>query len=419
MPPVTSATTVSAAQARRIAVAAQQLDTTRRPSRIDRGTVRRAVDRLGLLQIDSVNVLARAHRLPLFARLGDYPVELLESQVWPVRAKDRTLVETWAHEASIVPVELHPMLRWERRHWSTKGAERMTAQFPTLLDDVVAVITERGPSSAGDVEKALELSGTGKPGWWEWSQGKRACEALFASGRLGAATRRGFERQYDLIERVLPPAVLAAPVPDPAEAHRVLVERAARAHGIGTIGDLADYYRMPVAATKIAVADLVDAGVLLPVQVPGWKDAAYLHADARVPRSVAGRALLAPFDPLVWERARTERLFGFRYRIEIYTPAPKREFGYYTLPFLLGDELVGRFDLKADRDSGRLLVQASWVEPGADPAAAAAGAAAELRAMADWLQLDEIVAVPRGNLWQQLERALRTRPAGAPVRPVA
>ncbi|MTD13732.1 winged helix-turn-helix domain-containing protein [Nakamurella sp. YIM 132087] len=400
---------MSAAAARRIAVAAQQLDGAKAPARIDRGTVRRTVERLGLLQIDSVNVLSRAHRLPLLARLGPYPVEFLEESVWTTRPQRRTLIETWAHEASMVPVDLHPMLRWERRHWSSKNAAGMRAKHPGLLENVLAVVTERGPSTAGQIEEVLTTGVKGKPGWWEWSQAKQACEALFSAGLLGTAYRRGFERHYDLLERVLPPSLLEVSVPDPAQAHRVLVERAARAHGIGTVKDLADYYRMSVAATTAAVTSLAADGILEPVQVPGWRSVAWVHAEARRPRTVQGSALLCPFDPLVWERQRTERLFGMRYRIEIYTPAPQREYGYYVFPLLAGDELVGRFDLKADRATGRLLVQASWLEPGADPATAATTAARELRRMADWLELPEIEVVERGNLHRETRAAVRVR----------
>ncbi|WP_229674016.1 winged helix-turn-helix domain-containing protein [Nakamurella endophytica] len=412
--------TVSLAQARRIAVAAQQLAAPPNPDAAPAGRaqLRRLVDRLGLLQIDSVNVVARAHLLPVFARLGRYPFEVFEQAAWPSRSRDRLLVETWAHEASLVPLAVHPLLRWPRRHWSTAAAQRLAERHPGLPERVLAVIADSGPLSAGQVEKVLLGASAGRSGWWEWSETKRACEALFSAGLLGTAYRRGFERHYDLIERVLPPAVLAAPVPDRADAQRALVAIAARAHGIATAGDLADYFRMGVAEAKAAAVDLVDDGILEPVLVPGWRDPAYLHREARVPRRVAGRALLCPFDPLIWTRPRTERLFGVHYRIEIYTPEHKRVHGYYVFPFLLGDRLVARFDLKADRAASRLLVRSSWLETGpADeppprPAEVAAAAAVEFRRMARWLGLGAVEVADRGDLWPAVRTAVAA--AGPP-----
>lgn len=410
VPSITAQRPLSVAQARRIAVTAQGLGEPPSGAPVSMAALMRTVRRLGVLQIDSVNVLARAHLLPLFARLGPYPVELLTRAAWPARSRDRLLTETWAHEASLVPVELHPLLRWERRHWSTAGAARMAAAHPGLLDDITAIVRGSGPCSAGAIEKRLATAAKGRPGWWEWSEAKRGCEALFAAGVLGTATRRGFERQYDLIERVLPARIRVLPVPEPAVAKRHLVDIAARAHGIATIGDLADYFRMPRRDAGVAVTELVDAGILTPARVAGWTEPAYLHTAARIPRAVSGAALLGPFDPLVWTRARAERLFGFHYRIEIYTPADRRVHGYYVFPFLLGSELVGRFDLKADRHSGRLLVQASWSEPGHDPARTAAAAAEQLWAMADWLGLDEVAVMPRGDLAGAMSAVADRRP---------
>ena len=407
VPSTTAERALSAAAARRIAVVAQGLGAPARGVPVTMAALMRTVRRLGVLQIDSVNVLARAHLLPLFARLGPYPVELLTRAAWPNRSRDRLLTETWAHEASLVPVEMHPLLRWERRHWSTAGAARMARAHPGLLDDITAIIGASGPCSAGAVEKRLATAAKDRPGWWEWSEAKRGCEALFAAGVLGTATRRGFERQYDLIERVLPERVRSQPVPEPAEAKRQLVDIAARAHGVATVGDLADYFRMPVRDAGVAVAELIDNGTLTRVRVAGWTEPAYLHSAARIPRAVGGAALLGPFDPLVWTRGRAQRLFGFRYRIEIYTPAPRRVYGYYVFPLLLGSELVGRFDLKADRDGGRLLVQASWSEPGHDRVRTADAAAGQLFAMADWLGLDRVVVMPRGDLAEAMTAAAR------------
>lgn len=416
---------LSADQARRIAIAAQRLaepapaatsGSVTAPRAVHRGHLRRLVDDIGILQIDSVNVLARAHLLPVFSRLGPYPTSVLEGAAWPARSRDRLLTESWAHMASLIPVEREPLLRWRQRHHAADGVwghvTRLQAEHPGFLDVVLNAIAELGPSSAGDVEKALEVPGRGVAGWWEWSITKIACEHLFASGAIGVAGRRGFERIYDLTERVLPPSVVAAPTPDEADAKRELVALAARAHGIGTVADLADYYRMGVADTRQALADLVEDGRVLEVTVRGWDRPAFLHAQARVPRSVGGAALLSPFDPLVWRRDRTARIFGMHYRIEIYTPAAKRIYGYYVLPLLVGDRLVGRFDLKADRATGRLLVQAAWLEPGADPATTAAAAAIELGRMACWLELSEVVVAPRGTLAGPLSRHSPIRPAG-------
>jgi uncharacterized protein YcaQ len=394
---------ITAAQARRAAIAAQGLSSAlpEAVGVLNRGHLRRMVERLGLLQIDSVNVLARAHFLPLFARLGEYPVNLVSNSAWPARPADRTLLETWAHEASLVPIERQPLLRWRQEKfvdgpWSS--AARLRADHPGFLERVLAVVRDEGPLSAGDIEKVLEAPGRGTPGWWAWSTTKTASEYLFAIGAISTSHRRGFERVYDLTERILPAAVAATPTPPEADAKRALLALSARSHGIGTAGDLADYYRIRNDDAKRALAELAEEGTVIPVRVRGWRDLAYLHKDARIPRKVSGRALLCPFDPLIWERARTERLFGFHYRIEIYTPQPKRVYGYYVFPLLVGDRLVGRFDLKADRANGRLLVQAAWSEPGTEPEQVAQDAAVELLRMARWLGLDEVIIMPRGNL---------------------
>ena len=409
---------LSASQARRIAIAAQQLAAPQpaEPRPVNRGHLRRLVDVVGLLQIDSVNVLARAHLLPVFSRLGPYPVGVLEEAAWPVRNRDRFLVESWAHMASLIPVEHEPLLRWRQREREVDGPwgmiKRLNAEHPGFLDVVLDAIRELGPSSAGDVERALEAPGRNVAGWWEWSITKIACEHLFMVGAIGVTRRRGFERVFDLTERMLPPAVRSAATPAEPDAKRELVAHAARAHGVGTVGDLADYYRMGVADTKRALAELIEDGRVAPVLVEGWAEPAYLYRAARIPRAVNGAALLSPFDPLVWRRRRTERIFGFHYRIEIYTPAAKRVFGYYVLPLLVGDRLVGRFDLKADRAAGRLLVQAAWLESGVEPAPTLEAAATELRRMARWLGLPEIVVAPRGNLASALARHPRIGPGG-------
>ncbi len=373
------------AQARRVAIAAQGLARARPPA-VGAAQLRRTLERIALFQIDSVNVLTRAHYLPAFSRLGPYGTVLLDRDAWGPRG-ERRMWEYWAHEASLLPLDLHPHLRWRMAAadcgeigWGAVRAyagDRRTEAM-TLLDR----IRDRGPLAASD------LDGTRGPGgWWGWSDGKRALEWLFWAGHLTCRTRRGsFERVYDIPERVIPAAILALPTPEPDEARRVLVERAARAHGIATEADLRDYFRLSPTQGAAAVAALVADGTLIPAAVPGWSDRLYLHRDVRRPRRVGARALLAPFDPLIWERTRTERLFGFRYRLEIYTPAARRVHGYYVLPFLLGDRLVARVDLKADRQAGRLLVHAVHLEPTA-PGETMRELEAELTLMADWLGL--------------------------------
>jgi len=395
---------LSAAQARRIAVVATGLAEPRPGGRIDRRHLRRVVGRLGLLQIDSVNVLARAHYLPLFSRLGAYPPALLDDAAW---GRPRELFEYWGHEASLLPLGTQPLLRWRMAraldHFAAWGRPaRLAQERPDYVSAVLREVTLRGPTRAGD----LEEEGTARGGpWWGWRDAKVALEWLFWTGALTTADRRGFERRYDLPERVLPPAVLEAPTPTVADAQRDLVRIGARALGIAAEPDLRDYFRLPALDARARVAELVESGELLPASVEAWRRPAYLWHEARTPARVRARALLAPFDPLVWERARTERIFGFRYRIEIYVPAPQRVFGYYVLPFLLRDRLVARVDLKADRAASALLVQAAYGEERA-PAETAAELAAELRLMAQWLGLQRVLVRPRGDLAPALAAAL-------------
>ena len=362
-------------------------------------TVMRAVSRLQVLQIDSVNVLQRAHYLPVLSRVGAYDRGLLDRAT---SAPPRRLVEYWAHVAALVPVELWPHLRHRMRHYREHGHEWMSHR-PELVAGLMSEIGERGAATARELDQGLPRS---KDHWgWNWSESKKALEYLFVAGELAVAGRNAsFERRYDLPENVLPPAVLAAPEPSVQEAERELVRRAARAHGVASLRCLADYYRMPVAATRRAVETLVESGELLPVRVRGWDASTYLHRDARLPRSTPVRALLSPFDPMVWERQRTERLFGFRYRIEIYVPAPQRVHGYYVLPFLLGDRLVARVDLKADRRAGALLVRSAYAEPAA-PTETAEELAETLREMARWLGLHTVSVEGRGDLAPSLSRA--------------
>ena len=379
---------LSPTDARRIALAAQGFGA--RPDKVTGGRWRKTIDRLSLHQIDSVNVLVRAHYLPAFSRLGPYDRSLIDRAAWGGR-RQRRLFEYWAHEASLLPLELHPLLRWrmaraDRGEAGWKGLRAFATARRAEAEAMLARIREEGPRAASDFADKRS-----RPGWWEWTDSKRALEWLFWAGHVTTATRRGsFERVYDLTERVIPAAILALATPDEGEAKRALVERAARALGVATAAELGDYFRLDQKDAGPAIATLVEAGVLRPVEVPGWARLAYLHRDARLPRRFSAQALLAPFDPLVWERSRALRLFGFHYRIEIYTPADKRRHGYYVLPFLLGDRLVARLDLKADRQGGRLLVHAVHAEPHA-PSDVMDAIAAELAAMADWLGLARVV----------------------------
>lgn len=402
--------TLSLAEARRIAIAAQGFATagfgaSREGEPAARRDLKRLVERLGVLQIDSVNVIARAHTLPGFSRLGRYAVAHIDALAYSGRK--RSLFEYWGHEASYLPVALQPLFRFRmaraaRGEGIYTGLARFGRERQDLIRDVLREIEREGPKSASD----LSHDHKGEGGWWGWSDGKRAVEWLFWAGVVTTATRRGaFERVYDLPERVLPQAILDTPTPPEEEAHRALLLIAAKALGIATERCLRDYYRLEVADARAAVASLVEAGDLIPVAVERFRNPAYLARDARLPRKVEARALLAPFDPLVWQRERTEGLFGARIRLEIYVPAEKRTHGYYVLPFLLGDRLAARVDLKADRAAGTLRVQAAHLEAGAEAEAVAPALAAELRLMADWLGLGDVAVAPRGDLAEALARA--------------
>jgi uncharacterized protein len=406
---------LTAAQARRIALAAQGFADRRPDGRVDARHIRRVLARIGLLQIDSVNVFSRAHYLPLFARLGPYPRELLDRMTaYTDRPRTPELFEYWAHAASLLPVEYQPLLRWrmERAHIEPWPVIRRIAETrPTLLTDVEQLVVDAGPIRAGDTGIPRPAP---RPGhMWNWHDGKVALEHLFWTGRITTAKRVNFERYYDLTTRVLPPAVLDVATPSEADAKRELVRISARALGVATEPDIRDYFRLSHGSAKPAVAELVATGELLPATVDGWNAPAYLWHDARRPRTVTARALLSPFDSLIWYRERTERLFGFHYRIEIYVPEPQRRFGYYVLPFLLGDDLVARVDLKSDRQAGVLRVQSAWLEPGRAAAHVAGELAAELALTASWLGLSAVEVMPRGGLAPQLAAAVG-RGAAAP-----
>ncbi|MGE0727436.1 MAG: winged helix-turn-helix domain-containing protein [Acidimicrobiia bacterium] len=384
---------LGAAAARRLALAAQGFTDPAPTGRIDRRHLRRTFDRVGLVQIDSVNIVARSHELPVYARLGPYPRgAVLEA------AGRGELFEYWGHEASFIPVEHHPYLRHKMEAaeagaaWG--GIVRFARANPGLIEDVHAEIAELGPRSAGE----LSMS-TGRKGpWWGWNDAKLATEWLFWCGRLAARRRPSFEREYGLPTWFIPDAVLATPTPAPDDQRKALLLIAARCLGVGTAKDLADYHRLNVSRARPLLEELVQDGRLLAAEVEGWRHHAYLHPDARVPRTVRARALLSPFDSLVWERDRALRLFGFHYRLEFYTPAPRRTYGYYVMPFLLGDTMPARVDLKADRKGRRLAVLGAFAEAGVAAADVAEHLAAELRRFAAFLDLDDVTVRPHGDL---------------------
>jgi uncharacterized protein YcaQ len=389
--------------ARRIALAAQGFADPRPSAGVGIRQLRRMTERLAVIQIDSVNVLSRAHYLPAFSRLGPYPRAALDD----LTARRHAVFEYWAHEASFLPVRLQPFLRWrmagaEEHAWG--NMVRLQRERPQYVAEVLDRVRGVGPLKASDLDEPKP----DRPGaMWNWHAGKVALEWLFFTGAITATHRTtAFEKVYDLTERVLPADVLRAPTPDPADAVRELVRTAAGALGVATERDLRDYFRLRPAVARTAIAELADAGELVPVDVAGWGVPAWLDPAARRPRRVQARALLSPFDSLVWERPRVERIFGFRYRLEIYTPVEKRVHGYYVLPFLLGDRLVARVDLKADRRCGCLRVQAAHGEAGIDGPEVATALAEELRLMAGWLELDDVVVADSGDLAADLAVAV-------------
>ncbi|MBO0905613.1 winged helix-turn-helix domain-containing protein [Jiella sonneratiae] len=389
---------ISPNEARRIALTAQGFNASERDRAATPQRLRRTIGELGLLQIDSVNVLARAHYLPLFSRLGSYDRTALDRIMVE---RPRRFFEYWGHEASLLPIDSQPLFRWRmERARAGDGIWGRLQPYATTLrgeaDALLERIAREGPLAASDIAEAVA-----EKGMWAWSEAKQALEWLFWSGLVAATHRRGsFERVYDLPERVLPRRVLDLPTPAAVDAQRALIGRAAKALGIATAGDLRDYYRLPAPDMAEPLRQLVEDGTLTPVKVRGWKQEAYLHAGAKAGRRLAGAALVSPFDPLVWHRPRTERLFGFRYRLEIYTPRHKREHGYYVLPFLLDGALVARVDLKADRGSGTLVVQQASLEPAAPPHAVEA-LLAELRRMAAWLDLGDVDAAAVARLGRE------------------
>ncbi|WP_445161064.1 winged helix-turn-helix domain-containing protein [Mycobacterium sp. Dal123C01] len=399
--------TLSAAQARRIAVAAQGFNEPRPGGEITRAHLRRLISRIQVLQLDSVSVAVRAHYAPVFSRLGPYDRDVLDRAAWGPRSS-RLLAEYWAHEAALMAVDDWPLLRWRMRQYRHgRWGTHIVKANPQLVEDVVAAVAELGPSTAGQIEAHLAATPRRKKGtWWTRSDTKWVAEALFASGVLTTATRVGFARHYDLVERVLPASVLAREVDD-AEAIRELTVRAATALGVGTEADIRDYFRLSAQQVKPAIAELVATGEIEAVSVDGWSAPAYLPAGRSVPRVDRGTALLCPFDPLIFFRPRVERLFNFHYRIEIYTPAAKRQYGYYVWPLLVDGQLMARVDLKADRAADTLRVVGAFGEPEAPRSRAAAALAGELQSMATWLGLAGFTVSGRGDLATELRTAAK------------
>ena len=390
---------LSADAARRIALAAQGFTRPRPSGRVTRQHLRKVFDDIGLIQIDSVNVLTRSQELPLFARLGPHPRTLI-----PDAVDDGELFEYWAHAASLVPTKHRHLWRWRMDRFKEQGHGKWFTSHRPQVDKVLEQIRTDGPIVVGEVHgRVRNKQGT----WWDWDDAKIALETLFDHGVIGATRRRNdFARRYDIIERMLPAEILETPATPEPEARRRLLMMAAKSLGVATLADLTDYHRLKIPVCKPLVAELVAEGELIPVEVDGWGKAAFLHPEAATPRAVKGRALLTPFDSLIWNRERTERLFAFDYRLEIYVPKPKRLYGYYVLPFLLDGQLAGRVDLKADRASGVLRVQAAHVEDDLDTPMDRPHIAeelfAELTSMASWLQLDGVGAVNRGRLAKDL-----------------
>lgn len=377
-------------QARRLVLAAQGFGGRQPPASIKASRLNQQIERLGLLQIDSVNALVRAHYLPLFSRLGSYPQQLLDQAAWS-QGRQRTLFEYWGHEASLLPMSMYPLMRWRmQRARQGRGIYSQLARFgqerQATLRRVLAAVEQQGALGAGSLSTREERAGP----WWDWSDEKHALEWLFAAGEVTVSGRRGFERLYDLPERVIPAAILQQMPLEEAQAQRRLLLQAAGALGVATEKDLRDYFRLDPADSRARLAELCESGELLSCEVQGWKQSAYCLPEARVPRKVQASALLSPFDSLIWERSRTERLFDFRYRLEIYTPEHKRVYGYYVLPFLHNERIAARVDLRAERARGRLAVHAVHEEPFGLDEEGIRALAVQLRKMADWLGLEQI-----------------------------
>ena len=395
--------TVSNSEARRIALAAQGFSRPRPSNPAGIPLLDSVVGRLATVQLDSVNVAVRTHYMPFFSRLGPYERPLVEQMAFG----ERKQIEYWAHMASLIPTATQPLLRWRMNAAIPRNrTQRLMDEDPGYLDRVIEEIGDKGPLSVGDLDEPGERQGP----WWGYNKGKVALEWHFLTGRLTTSHRKNFTRYYDLIERVLPPDVFNAPTPSVEESHRQLLAISAQRLGIGTAHDLRDYFRLRMPQARPRIAELVEAGVLETVQVDGWDQIAYLWPDADTPAKIEASALLSPFDSLIWDRDRVERVFDFSYRIEIYVPEPQRKYGYYVMPFLLGEDIVARVDLKADRQASVLRVKGAFLEPATpryDEGRVSAELAAELRLMAGWLGLNRVVVGRRGDLCSSLRISLK------------
>lgn len=405
---------LSAAEARRLALGAQGLVKRREPGGVaGLSAVRRVCEQLNVVQIDSVNVLARAHYLPLFARLGPYKSSDLDRLVY----SKRELFEYPGHAAALMTVDHQPLMRWRMEQHRVTSWEPTRAYIennrPGYVDAVLGEVKSRGPlaftelADAGREAKQPTKYAESSTAWWNWSVGKEVMVHLAISGELAVAERKGFEPRYDLLGQVIPPEILAAPTPSVEDAHRELVRRAVKAVGVGATKEIADYYRLPVASTKLRLAELCESGSVVRGRVEGWKDPAFVDAAAKTPRRCEAHALVSPFDSLIWERKRTKRVFDFTVSFEIYVPPAKRIYGYYVLAFLMGDRFAARVDLKADRTRKVLLVPGAFLEPDSDAGEVATALAIQLQEMARWLGLDDIEVGGRGDLAKPLAKALR------------
>jgi uncharacterized protein YcaQ len=400
---------LSAGEARRLALGSLGFGA-KRPARAGAAHVRATATRLSAIQIDSVNVLARAHYVPTFSRYGPYPMSALDTMAHGTRE----LFEYWGHAACFLPMDMYPLIRWRMEN-QCAGWAGVSVKQKRFIEAVRQEVAARGPIAAGE----LSMGGKSTGPWWGWSEGKQAMELLFRQGHVAVAGRRHFERLYDIPERVIPPAILQAPQVPPADAKKALILRAARAMGVGTAKDIAQYFHIDAwwdrlsvngrrAQTTIGVLfdELVEEGRLARVRVEGWKTHAFMIPDAQIRNALDARAIVSPFDPILWERKWTKAVFDFDYQIEIYVPGPKRIYGYYVLPFLLGDRFAARVDLKADRKTSTLIVHAAYFERGCKARDVAAALAEELRAVAAWLSLDSFAVASKGNLATTLRRAL-------------
>jgi uncharacterized protein YcaQ len=383
--------TLSIADARALALAAQGFDTPRPANKATQRHVNSLISRLGVIQIDSVNVLVRSQELPLFSRLGNH-----DRNAIPKATESQKLFEYWGHEAAHLPVEIHPLFRWKMeaarlgkaRHW---GLTSFYDDNKTFVKRMLKHVETNGPTTARELSTRTEKRGADKKTWWDWDESKTALEYLFLTGQLMSRGRgTDFARIYDTPERVLPMNILNAPTPTEHSARKQLLVRSAIAQGVATATDLADYYRQKPAAVKPLITELLEEGELREVAVEGWAEKAFVHRSAKLPKQLHATALLSPFDSLVWCRPRNERLFDFHYRIEIYTPKEKRKFGYYVLPFMMNGQMVGRVDLKSDRANSKLLVHSVHTEKGIKRTMINDALDNELRAMAFWLELDEV-----------------------------